>query len=73
MLARFRHGKGIAAAEMKKGPPYDHRAVLKYITQVRNSGGFDVDVKLPTYLSDLIYLIPLDLSNDKNEFTDPES
>ena len=25
-------------ADMKKGPPYDHHAVLRYITQVCNSG-----------------------------------
>ncbi|KAG6402655.1 hypothetical protein SASPL_134857 [Salvia splendens] len=63
-------------AEMKEGPPYDHQAVLKYIAQVRNSGGFDLDVKLPTYLGSLlVVLIPLDLSKDKNEFpgdSDPD-
>ncbi|KAG6402648.1 hypothetical protein SASPL_134850 [Salvia splendens] len=63
-------------AEMKEGPPYDHQAILKYITQVRNSGGFDLDVKLPTYLGgELVCFFPLDLSNDKNEFpgdSDPD-
>ncbi|KAG6400418.1 hypothetical protein SASPL_137249 [Salvia splendens] len=33
-----------------KEHPYDREAVLKYISQVRNSGGFDVDVHIPGWL-----------------------
>ncbi|KAL1540215.1 hypothetical protein AAHA92_24600 [Salvia divinorum] len=43
--------------------PYDRKTVLKYISQVRNSGGFDVDVSIPTWLhSGLHYFIPVAMS-----------
>ncbi|XP_047982844.1 uncharacterized protein LOC125223567 isoform X2 [Salvia hispanica] len=36
--------------EMKRSLPFDKGPVVEYINQVRNSGGFDVDVKLPRWL-----------------------
>ncbi|XP_042017866.1 uncharacterized protein LOC121765720 [Salvia splendens] len=45
--------------EVKRSLPFDKGPVLEYINQVRNSGGFDVDVKLPRWLDvgwDFIHL-----------------
>ncbi|XP_047981068.1 uncharacterized protein LOC125222472 isoform X2 [Salvia hispanica] len=42
--------------------PYDRETVLKYITQVRNSFGFDVDVRVPSWLMHYLSFIPVDLS-----------
>ncbi|KAL1547142.1 hypothetical protein AAHA92_23650 [Salvia divinorum] len=45
-------------------PPFDTTDLIKYITQVRNSFGFDVDVIIPPWLMNLcmLYLIPIDAS-----------
>ncbi|XP_047953337.1 uncharacterized protein LOC125199319 [Salvia hispanica] len=44
--------------------PYDREAVLKYITQVRNSGGFDVDVYIPAWLHmNLVNFMPVEMSD----------
>ncbi|KAG6438263.1 hypothetical protein SASPL_103200 [Salvia splendens] len=42
--------------------PYDRETVLKYISQVRNSFGFDVDVRVPSWLMHYLSFIPIDLS-----------
>ncbi|XP_042041039.1 uncharacterized protein LOC121786459 [Salvia splendens] len=45
--------------------PYDHEAVIKYISQVRLSSGFDVDTILPSWLKHefALYFTPMWLSH----------
>ncbi|KAG6438291.1 hypothetical protein SASPL_103228 [Salvia splendens] len=46
--------------------PYDRETVLKYISQVRNSFGFNVDVRVPSWLLNYLSFIPLELSFPSN-------
>ncbi|XP_042017446.1 uncharacterized protein LOC121765379 [Salvia splendens] len=47
--------------------PYDREAVLKYIAQVRNSGGFDVDVRIPSWLhTGFVYFFPVPSPNSRD-------
>ncbi|XP_047983210.1 uncharacterized protein LOC125223909 [Salvia hispanica] len=53
--------------EMKRSLPFDNEPVLKYISQVRNSGGFDVDVKLPRWLELGWNFIHLPVAENRDE------
>ncbi|XP_042047036.1 uncharacterized protein LOC121792953 [Salvia splendens] len=41
----------------------DRETILKYISQVRNSFGFDVDVRLPSWLVSYLKFLPADVSD----------
>ncbi|XP_042047038.1 uncharacterized protein LOC121792955 [Salvia splendens] len=41
----------------------DRETILKYISQVRNSFGFDVDVRLPSWLLSYLKFLPADVSD----------
>ncbi|KAG6434949.1 hypothetical protein SASPL_106594 [Salvia splendens] len=41
----------------------DRETILKYISQVRNSFGFDVDVRLPSWLVSYLKFVPADVSD----------
>ncbi|XP_047975733.1 uncharacterized protein LOC125218159 [Salvia hispanica] len=53
--------------EMKRSLPFDKGPVVEYINQVRNSGGFDVDVKLPRWLDVGWDFINLPLAESRDE------
>ncbi|XP_047954972.1 uncharacterized protein LOC125201092 [Salvia hispanica] len=54
--------------EKRQSVPFDKGPVLKYISQVRNSGGFDVDVKLHRWLDLGWFFIHLPLCDPQRHY-----